>query len=1107
MPTLHIHLLGDFRLVYDDTLVTTVVQARLQALLAYLLLHRDSPQPRQRLAFLFWPDTAESQALTNLRQLLHYLRQNLPAAGQFLQVETKTVQWRLDAAYTLDVADFEHDLTQAAAAAQEGHPASERAALESAVQRYGGDLLPGCYDDWILPERERLRQAYFGALERLILLAEDQRDYRSAIGHAESLLRHDPLHETTYRRLIRLRALNGERASALRVYHTCVTVLERELGVEPNVDTQEAYRRLLAMETPVVLRARPPAVSGARPALVGRHDEWMMLRSAWRRTAVGHPAFVLISGEAGIGKTRLAEEFLEWAAQQGMRTARARFYAAEGQLAYAPVTELLRADPLRTRLSRLDDVWLTEVTRLLPELLVERRDLPEPKPITDSWQRKRLFEALARAVLGDKGPLLLLIEDMQWCDHDTLEWLHYLLHFDAEAKLLIIGAVRPEEVDQAHPLTPLVLDLRNREHLTEIELGPLDADETARLAEQMTGRKLDADQASRLYLYTEGNPLFVVETIRSEVSVGETVWRIGGTEADHALVLPDPAAPQRPPSSTNLPPKVHAVIQARLRQLSPSTRELASLAATIGRAFTSDVLARASESDEGTLVRGLDELWRRRIIREQGITAYDFSHDRIREVAYAEVSAARRQALHQRVATALEQAHAANLDAVSGQIAVHYEQAGRAEQAIAYYQRAARVAQQTFSNAEVCNLLARALSLLPMLPDTLARTQTELTMLIALATALMSSKGYGHPEVEQTLLRAWDLCRTLGRPAQTIPVLAGLWVCYHLKGDLAQATAWAEHLEREVRTTSNSQFHAIAHFTLAGTALFRGDFLAARQYAEQGLAGFDPGQHGPQSILFGYEPGIAIVPYQALSLWLLGYPDQARKHIQRALALASQFAQPATIAFTLSMATVLHQWRGEVSLTLDQAAATIDYAIEKGMPQWIAHGQMLQGWALAHQGQVDKGVDQLRNGLAAWQAMGGRLALTYYLLLLAETLTISGQLDEGLNVVAEALTIIREGGEPWFEAELYRRQGELLLARGADGQEIEAPFQRALEIARLRHARSLELRAAMSLSRLWQQQGKHAVACQGLTEIYRSFSEGVDTADVRKAEALLHALA
>jgi adenylate cyclase len=206
------------------------------------------------------------------------------------------------------------------------------------------------------------------------------------------------------------------------------------------------------------------------------------------------------------------------------------------------------------------------------------------------------------------------------------------------------------------------------------------------------------------------------------------------------------------------------------------------------------------------------------------------------------------------------------------------------------------------------------------------------------------------------------------------------------------------------------------------------------------------------------------------------------------------------------MATVLQQWCGEVSLTLDQAEATIDYATEKGMPLWIAHGHTLQGWALAREGQVDKGVDQLRYGLAAWQAIGARLAVTYYLLLLAEICTVSDRLDEGLQAVEDALAIICDGGESWLEAELYRRQGELLQVRGANHKEIEICFQRALETARRQHARSFELRAAISLHRLWQRQGKHTAARQMLTEVYSSFSEGFDTADVREAKALLDSL-
>lgn len=1105
MPILHINLLGEFRLQYDDSFVATIVQPRMQALLAYLLIHRDFPQYRQQLAFLFWPDTLESQARTNLRQLLHYLHRALPDADQFLQIEAKTVQWRQKSSFAVDVADFNSHLEAATTARKEGHVDSERIELEYALKYYRGELMPACYDDWIIPERERLHQAYGKALERLILLEEDQRDYPLAIEHAERLLRHEPLHETTYRRLMGLHAMNGDRANALSVYHTCATVMERELGIEPNQETQEAYQHLFNMEEPAMMRARSSSVSTARPALVGRREEWKVLLNAWRRTANGHTSFVLISGEAGLGKTRLADEFLEWASQQGVTTARSRSYAAGGQLAYAPITELLRTDALRARLSKLDEVWLPDLARLLPELLVERRDLPKPEPIKENWQRKRLFESLAKAVTSDKGALLLFLDDLQWCDQDTLEWLHYLLYFDERAKLIIVGAMRPEDVDQAHHLTPLILDLRIRERLTEIELKPLDVGDTVRLAEQMTGKKFDDEQASRLYRHTEGNPFFVVETIRGGTSSGEAV---GGIERAVAPFAPDSASPRHSPSRRTLPPRVNAIVQVRLRPLSPSAHALATVAATIGRAFNSDVLAQASEIDEETFVQSLDELWRRRIIREQGRNAYDFSHDYLCAGVYSELSAARQQVLHRRVALALEHIHTGNLDAVSGQIAFHYEQGGRTEEAIEYYQRAAAVAQAMFfSNAEVCRLLTRALQLLPLLPENAERAQTELNILVTLGTALMSSKGDGHPEVEQTLLRAWDLCQSLGNDELSMPILSGLWQCYHLKGDFNEEMTWVRHLQEKVQIKSDSQFHSSAYLALAGSSFYRGELQAAREYGEQLIVGYDPRQIPQQIALLGYEPVISVIQCLALSLWLLGFPDQARNRMQLALELAVQSSQPSTIASTMGMSIVLHQWCGDIHQTREQAVATIDYSVEKGISQWVAHSNMLHGWARACAGQILSGLDELQEGLKSYQATGARLSLPYYLLLLADVFTLSGQHGEGLSTTQESLKILDESGERWFEAESYRRRGELLLAKGANENQVQSDFERALEIARLQQARSLELRAAMSITRLWQKQAKYTAARELLTKIYNCFSEGFDTSDVREAKALLDALA
>ncbi len=697
-PALHVHLLGDFRLVYDSMPVTSVNTSRLQALLAYLVLHRNAPQPRHYLAFLFWPDSTEAQAHTNLRNLLYHLRHALPDTHRFLYADTQTLQWRADASFTLDVADFESALAQAEQAEQAGDQAVVRKALEEAVASYRGDLLPSCYDDWILPERERLSQAFVGALERLILLLEEQRDYRTAIGYAQRLLRHDPLHEATCRRLMRLHALSGDRAGALRAYHTCATVLQRELAVEPSPATREVYERLLQTDTLPPPFPTPPAGLAAISPLVGRHQGWTRLQETWQAAAAGRPHFALLVGEAGIGKTRLAEEMVQWAERQGIATATARCYAAEGGLAYAPVVAWLRAHPLPP----LEPVWRSEIARLLPELLAEQPDLSPPGPLTEAWQRQRFFEALARAVLGDSQPLLLLMDALQWCDRGTLEWLRYLLRFDPQARLLVVGTCRLEEVGDDHPLASLLQALRHDEQLTEIELGPLDEAETASLAENVAGRGLDPDLAACLYRETEGIPLFVVEIGRSGLPVGDQEPEPGEWET---VCWPEP-----------LPPRVKAAFMARLAQLSPPTRELAGVAATIGREFTFAVLAQVSDSDEDTLVRALDELWQRRIVREQGTDAYDFSHDKLRQAAYASLSAARQRLLHRRVAEALEAVYAGDLDSVSAQVAAHYERAGQPEQAIPYYQRAAERAQQIYVSEEAIRYYQRALALLDAAP-------------------------------------------------------------------------------------------------------------------------------------------------------------------------------------------------------------------------------------------------------------------------------------------------------------------------------------------------------------------------------------------------------
>lgn len=1011
MSILRIQLLGDFRVLWGDELLSGFYHLRQQAFLAFLLLHRQAPQSRHHLAFTFYPDSSEEQAYTNLRNLLFKVRKALPDPTRFLAITPQTVQWRPDSPYRLDVAEFESACSAASTAAE----------MERASALYGGDLLPGCYDDWVIPERERLRHTAMTLLERYVDLLEAERNWRAAIAQANRLLLFDLLNEAVYRTLIRLHAADGDRAGALRMYHTCAQRLRDELDVDPDLATQEIYQRLLRMEaTAVAGAATTPAAS-----LVGRQPEWGRMLDAWRNAERGAPHLLLLAGEAGIGKTRLADELCTWVDRQGGSVASARCYAAEGSLPYAPVAAWLRSPALQGRLKTLDAVWLREVARVAPELMARQQTPHDSDAPVDGRQRQHLFEALARTVTAQREPLLLFLDDLQWCDQDTLEWLHFLLRFDVGAPLLVLGTLRSEDALPDHPVHGLLTALRQQGQLAELTLDRLDAAHTAQLAAHLAQQTLTVQQHDYLYRETEGNPLFIVEMVRAGLSPDDNAL------ADHA--------PTSGQELAALPPRVQAVLATRLATLSREARELAGLAAAIGREFDLPVLAAASVMPDSALVTKLDELCERRIIHEHGLTAYDFTHDKLREAAYRSLSAARRRLLHQRIAQALMTVYPDAPDALCGQLASHFELGGEYAQAALHYQSAAQVAQRVYAHADAIRYDRHALALIagPAAPspelaaslyehlgDTLhftgqydeartalqhAVTQTAAGKWLSRAHLLLKigntwREQYRYDEAQASYAASLEALEQA--PTERSSAWWQAWIAtaleinlvYYWQGRIDESDALRRRLQPVITEYGNLAQRAVFFQEMAWT-----EFRRNRSSATPAIVALAEAALAAQ-LEAGNNAGIPAAYFATgfLHLWS-GAPQAAQAPLQSALELAEQSGDISLQARALTYLTVASRQLCQVEATHHLAALSLEVATAAHMPEYSATARANLAWLAWLEGDAPHAQELAQEALLLWQQLpAGHASAPFQWLALWPLLALALDAAEGALAIDAA---------------------------------------------------------------------------------------------------------
>jgi DNA-binding SARP family transcriptional activator/tetratricopeptide (TPR) repeat protein len=1036
---LEISLLGEQRVALDGSVVD-LGSPRAKALLGFLLLHRDVPQRREYVAAQFWPDSTTGQARTNLRRELHTLRTGLPAVAGWLAADRGTLLWRSGPGCQLDVADFEAAAGTAAAARTAGDDTGFRQAAAGAVRGYRGELLPALYDDWVATERDRLHRMCLLLLDQLIAADRAAGSYQDAIERARQRIDLEPLEEVGYRTLLQVQALAGDRAAALQTYHRCVSVLERELGVAPDRATIAEYERLagpgpagVAVQdadgpgagAPGPEQAQRPAISPVR--LVGREQEFQLLHRRWRETLTGTAGLVVLSGEAGVGKTRLLDELSAAVRRAGFPAPRARCFAARGRLALAPVSEWLRSPPLHAARAGLEPVWAREVDRLVPPL--DARPAAPLRPMADAWQRHRFFEGLARAVLSAARPTLLVLDDLQWCDEDTLAWLQLLLHLGQDQPLLVLAATRRDEVAANAELSEMLRVLRSAGQLTEISVAPLDPARSRQLAGQVLGRGLATAEAELLQATTGGYPLFVIEAVR-------------------AGLLDRPGSVVPAPGPGGRAPEVRSVLAGRIRQAAPAARATAELAAVIGRDFTLELLAEASDLDSDAVMAAVDELWRRRIIREHAPARYDFCHDLLRDTSYDEVSPARRRLLHRRVAQALQVMHGDD-PAAAAAIAYHYERADRPAQALPHHVRAAEVASQVFANQKAIRHYRRAAALLRHVPAGHRRDSTELAIRNAMAAPLNARYGYACPELQDVLERAGELAGQLGDSDTQLRSLVGLFSVRFVRGDITES----HDIARRALALSERHPDAAgqAHWAVAGSATSLGRHEASLPHFE--LAHELCADQPPA--LVGTRLEVHARAWSAHPLWLLGREAEAVRWSDWAITRASEMDHPFSLALALSYAAITHQLRGDVPRTQQLARQVQEICARYDFAYYGNWGLILSGWCL---GGAD-GAGQIRAGLARLRDQGALARHPYYQGLLAETLLRSGQGDAADVVLAAARTAAAVHEDRWWLPELYR-----LAARRAPGPAGTELLRRALDLAWQQGSRVLATRAAGDLA-------------------------------------------
>jgi predicted ATPase len=704
------------------------------------------------------------------------------------------------------------------------------------------------------------------------------------------------------------------------------------------------------------------------------------------------------------------------------------------------------------------------------ELLSVKESGIDEIALSPEAKKNRIMEAFKRITLkgSEIRPLILAYEDLHWVDKSSEDLLKYLLESIPGARVLMIFTYRPE----------FVHTWGGKSYHSQVNLNRLSNRESLAMVSYLLGtEEIDRDLEELILEKTEGVPYYLAKDTQDVI----------------------------------IPATIHDVIMGRVDTLPEAAKGVLQTGSVAGREFSHDLIRRVTGLPEQELFSHLSVLKDSELLYERGIypqSTYIFKHALTQDATYQSLLKSTRERHHRKIAEVLEKNFPATVETQPELLAHHYTEGSLNEQALGYWHQAGKRATRRSAHVEAINHLRKGLEVLMALPDSVERARQELDMQITLGPVLMAVRGQSSPDTESAYARARQLCQQVGETPQLFPVLCGLFRFHMVRSELQTTRELAEQLLSLAQRAQDPAFLLEAHRVMGQTMYWLGEMAPARAHLEQAIALYDPQQHRSHAFQYGQDPGVLCRGFAAMPIWMLGYPDQALQSTKEALNLAQEFTHPLSLVFAVQFATFLHQFRREAQAVQERAEVLMTLSTEQGFPQWLGYATVLRGWALTVLGEGEEGIAQIHKGLVARRALGAQLNRPYFLSLLAEGYGEVRQPEEGLAVLVEALDTVNKTEERNWEAELYRLKGELLLMKqGQKVGEAEECFRQALHIARRQQAKSLELRAAMSLCRLWQQQGKQKEAHQLLAEIYGWFTEGFGTADLKEAKVLLEELA